>query len=173
MNLKKAGLALYKVYVGLGMAAMGFVAGGVIFAVIMRYCFSITFTFLEELITLTFAFTTFWGIGMCMLEDEHVVLDFFYLKIPEKIRRYVDIVNVLLTIGFLSITLYYTFGWIDKAGKALSNGLRVPYKYIYGAMPLGIVVSMVCAVIKLWSLIKNKKLNLRPADDEDIEEVEL
>ena len=51
---------------------------------------------------------------------------------------------------------YYTLNWISVAGKALSNGLRVPYKYIYGAMPLGITVSLLCIFYKLICLILNK-----------------
>ena len=58
-SLQKKGKMLYRCYVALGIAAMAFVAAGVIFAVIMRYFFNISFTFLEELITLVFTFTTF------------------------------------------------------------------------------------------------------------------
>lgn len=154
--LRKIGKALYKVYVGVGIAAMGFIAVAVIITVILRYFFGITFSFLEELITLVLAFSAFWGIGMCALENEHVVIDFFYLKIPSKFRRFVDIFNYLVIATTLVIVDYYTLNWISVAGKALSNGLRVPYKYIYGAMPLGITVSLLCIFYKLICLILNK-----------------
>lgn len=154
--LRKIGKALYKVYVGVGIAAMGFIAAAVIITVILRYFFGITFSFLEELITLVLAFSAFWGIGMCTLENEHVVIDFFYLKIPSKFRRFVDIFNYLVIATTLVIVDYYTLNWISVAGKALSNGLRVPYKYIYGAMPLGITVSLLCIFYKLICLILNK-----------------
>ena len=154
--LRKIGKALYKVYVGVGIAAMGFIAAAVIITVILRYFFGITFSFLEELITLVLAFSAFWGIGMCALENEHVVIHFFYLKIPSKFRRFVDIFNYLVIATTLVIVDYYTLNWISVAGKALSNGLRVPYKYIYGAMPLGITVSLLCIFYKLICLILNK-----------------
>lgn len=154
--LRKIGKALYKVYVGVGVAAMGFIAAAVIITVILRYFFGITFSFLEELITLVLAFSAFWEIGMCALENEHVVIDFFYLKIPSKFRRFVDIFNYLVIATTLGIVDYYTLNWISVAGKALSNGLRVPYKYIYGAMPLGITVSLLCIFYKLICLILNK-----------------
>ena len=154
--LRKIGKALYKVYVGVGIAAMGFIAAAVIITVILRYFFGITFSFLEELITLVLAFSAFWGIGMCALENEHVVIDFFYLKIPSKFRRFVDIFIYLVIATTLVIVDYYTLNWISVAGKALSNGLRVPYKYIYGAMPLGITVSLLCIFYKLICLILNK-----------------
>lgn len=154
--LRKVGKALYKAYVGVGIAAMGFIAFAVIFAVVMRYFFGITFTFLEELITLVLAFSSFWGIGVCALENEHVIIDYFYLKIPVKFRRYVDIFNYVVVAATLVIIDKYAFKWIKVAGKALSNGLRIPYKFIYGAMPLGITVSLICVVYKIICLIMNK-----------------
>ena len=169
-DLRKVGRGIYKAYVGVGMAAMGVVAFGVIFSVVMRYCFSITFTFLEELITLLFAFTTFWGAGICILEEENVLLDFFYMNIPAKPKRILDIINMVFAIIVMSVVLYYSFGWIDKAGKALSNGLRLPYRYIYSAMPIGLVASIISAVVKLWSLVTNTPLNLKPVEEEEEEE---
>lgn len=171
-DLRKVGRGIYKLYVGVGMTAMGVVAFGVIFSVVMRYCFSITFTFLEELITLMFAFTTFWGAGMCFLEDEHVLLDFLYMNFPAKFKRVMDIINMIFAIIIMAVVLYYSIGWIDKAGKALSNGLRLPYKYIYSAMPIGLTASIICAAVKLWSLITNTPLNLKPIEEEE-EEVTL
>lgn len=171
-DLRKVGRGIYKLYVGVGMTAMGVVAFGVIFSVVMRYCFSITFTFLEELITLMFAFTIFWGAGMCFLEDEHVLLDFLYMNFPAKFKRVMDIINMIFAIIIMAVVLYYSIGWIDKAGKALSNGLRLPYKYIYSAMPIGLTASIICAAVKLWSLITNTPLNLKPVEEEE-EEVTL
>ena len=154
--LRKVGRALYKAYVGVGIAATGFICFSVIYAVIMRYFFGITYTFLEELITLVLAFTAFWGIGMCALENEHVVIDFFYAKIPDKYRRFVDIFNYIVIAVTLIMVDYYAIKWIQVAGKTISNGMRVKYVYIYGAMPLGITVSLVCIFYKLVCLILNK-----------------
>lgn len=156
--LSKIGRALYRAYVGVGIAAMGFIALAVIFAVIMRYFFGITFTFLEELITLVLAFSAFWGIGMCAMENEHVVIDYFYAKIPARIRRYVDIFNYLVVAATMILVDYYAIKWIRVAGKTISNGLRIKYVYIYGAMPLGITVSLVCIAYKLVCLILNKPM---------------
>ena len=123
--LRKVGKMLYKAYVGIGIAAMGFIAFAVIFTVIMRYFFGITFTFLEELITLVLAFSAFWGIGVCALENEHVVIDYFYLKIPQKYRRFVDIFNYAIVVITLVMIDWYSISWIKVAGKAISNGLRI------------------------------------------------
>lgn len=166
-NLSKAGRALYKAYMAVGIAAMAFICGSVIFTVIMRYFFGITFTFLEELITLVFAFEAFWGIGCCALEGEHVIIDFFFNKIPPRIRRYVDIADTAIVIFTMLVIDYYSIGWIQTAGKTLSNGLRIKYVYIYSAMPLGITVSLLFVVYRLVCLILNRPVFANTAKEDD------
>lgn len=162
-TLQKTGKKIYQLYVGMGIAAMAFVAIGVIFAVIMRYFFNISFTFLEELITLVFTFTTFWGIGICVLENEHVLIDFFFEKLSGKVQRWLNVVNYLVVLFALVLLQYYAVKWIGVAGKTISNGLRIKYVYIYGIMPIGVGVSIICVLVKLYSLVKNIDLGfLKP-----------
>ena len=103
---------------------------------------------------------------MCALENEHVVIDFFYSKIPPRFRRFVDIFNYLVVAITLIIVDYHAINWISVAGKALSNGLRVPYKYVYGAMPLGITISLICIIYKLICLVLNKPVFDKPRKEE-------
>ncbi len=165
-RLAKAGRAIYKAYVAVGIAATGFLAASVIFAVIMRYFFGITFLFLEELITLVFASIAFWCIGICALENDHVVVDFFFKRIPLRIRRYVEIFNTLVVIAVLAVIDWYSIGWIKVAGKTLSVGMRVKYVYIYGAMPVGITLSLVFVIYKLICLLLGRPC-LKTAAKED------
>lgn len=166
-RLSKLGRLLYKAYMAVGIAAMAFICGSVIFTVIMRYFFGITFTFLEELITLVFAFEAFWGIGCCALEGEHVVIDFFFNKIPSGIRRYVDIADTIIVIATMLVIDYYSIGWIQTAGKTLSNGLRIKYVYIYSAMPIGITVSLLFVIYRLVCLILGRPALTNPAKEDE------
>lgn len=165
-SLQKTARTLYQAYVGVGIAAMAFVSVSVIITVIMRYFFNISFTFLEELITVVFAFSTFWGIGICALEDEHVIIDFFFVKLPEKVQRWVSVFNYAVVLVTMLVLQYFTINWIAVAGKTISNGLRIKYIYIYGVMPIGVAISSVCVLVKLICLITGKKLNLKPKEAE-------
>lgn len=169
--MKNTGKKIYQCYVGVGIAAMGFVAAGVIFAVLMRNFFNISFTFLEELITLAFTFTTFWGIGICILENEHVVIDFFFAKWPKRVQRWMNVVNYLIVLTALVLLQYYAIEWIAVAGKTISNGLRIKYMYIYGIMPIGVGLSLVCVLVKIYSLVKEIDLDfLKPVYEEEKED---
>lgn len=166
-KLAKIGRAIYKAYVAVGIAATGFLAGSVIFTVIMRYFFGITFIFLEELITLVFASIAFWCVGICALENDHVVVDFLYNKIPPKIKRYIDIFNMLLVISVVVIIDWYSLGWIKAAGKTLSVGMRVKYVYIYGAMPVGLTVSLFFLIYKLVCTVLGRPVFRDTAKEDD------
>ena len=62
--MKKVGSVIEKIYFGIGAAAMGLLAVLVIFTVIMRYCFSLSWKELSEFNVTLFAFTTFWALGL-------------------------------------------------------------------------------------------------------------
>lgn len=53
---------------------MALLAALVIFTVIARYCFSLSWKQLAEFNTTLFAFTTFWGMGINVIKDEHVMI---------------------------------------------------------------------------------------------------
>ena len=77
-KLKKFGAAVEKIYMGVGAAAMGLLAFLTIFTVIMRYCFSLSWKSVSEFNVLLFTFTTFWGLGLNVLKNEHVSVTILY-----------------------------------------------------------------------------------------------
>ena len=69
---------------------MALLAALVIFTVIARYCFSLSWKQLAEFNTTLFAFTTFWGMGINVIKDEHVMIDILYdgVKCPQALAGY-------------------------------------------------------------------------------------
>jgi TRAP-type C4-dicarboxylate transport system permease small subunit len=78
--MKKIGSVIEKIYFGVGAAAMGLLAVLVIFTVIMRYCFSLSWKSVPEFNVVLFAFTTFWGLGLHVLKNEPVSINILYDK---------------------------------------------------------------------------------------------
>lgn len=169
-TLKKFGKYLYRLYVGIGIVAMAFVAVSVIATVILRYFFNISFIFLEELITVVYTFTTFLGIGMCILEDEHVSIDVLLNIMPEKARYIIRCISYVLITVVNALMVYLSIGWIAKAGNTYTNAMRVQLKYIYGIFPLGFSIGVLCSIIKLYLVITGKEKYVRFKPDPDIEE---
>ncbi|WP_279230901.1 TRAP transporter small permease [Natranaerovirga pectinivora] len=127
----------------------------VIYAVIMRYFFSISHTFLEEFMTTLFAFTTFWGIGICIVENEHVTIDSFYNMFPARLKKIISIINYIIVLIVDLIMVKFGLDYALRYGKQISFGMRVPMIWMYGIIPLGTIIAFVCIAIKLVILIKS------------------
>jgi len=136
---------------------VGLIAFCVIFAVIARYFFGISFLFLEEFITTLFAFTTFWGIGICVMEEEHVSIQSIYDKFPPKLKIFATIFNFVVMIVVDLAMIKYGYLYMQKFGHQLSMGMSIPMKYMYGIIPLGCFIALITMLVKLVEYITNLK----------------
>ena len=147
-NLKKIGAVIEKLYMGVGAVAMGLLAVLVIFTVIMRYCFALSWKSVSEFNVLLFTFTTFWGMGLNVLKGEHVSINILYDAIPPRIKRWVCVFNHIVMLAVDVLFIQYGWAYAVKMGKQLSMGMEIPMFYMYGLMPLCGVICAVCIVIK-------------------------
>lgn len=152
-KIKKIGTAFYKIYVAIGMLAVAVMAGCVIYAVIARYCFNISHRPLEEFITTIFAFTTFWGMGICTIEGEHVAIDSIFNTFPKKMQTVLCFFNYGVTLVVLYIMLKFGAKYAIQFGGQISFGMRVPMIWMYGIIPVGCFLCMVCVVAKILQKI--------------------
>jgi len=163
-NLKKLGATLEKLYMGVGAVAMGLLAFLVIFTVIMRYCFSLSWKSVSEFNVMLFTFTTFWAMGLNVLKGEHVSINILYDKIKPSVKRWVSVFNYIVM--FVVDVLFIKYGWdyTVKMGKQLSMGMEIPMKYMYGVMPVCGVICAVCILIKLVMTVKAPLSAFEPQD---------
>lgn len=111
----------------------------VIIFVFLRYSFNITFVWAEELITMLFISTTFFGAVMGMKYNEHINIGFFHEQMPARVRKYVDILNYLVILGLQIAITITSMSWIAKVGNNLTDGLRIPIRFFYYMMPFSAV----------------------------------
>ena len=147
-KLKKFGVAVEKIYEGVGAVAMGLLALLVIFTVVMRYCFSLSWKSVSEFNVLLFTFTTFWGLGLNVLKGEHVSVTILYDKFPPVIKKIVGVINYIVMLVVDVLFIQYGWAYAVKMGKQLSMGMEIPMFYMYGLMPVCGVICALCIVIK-------------------------
>jgi len=147
-KLKKLGATVEKIYMGVGAAAMGLLAFLVIFTVIMRYCFSLSWKSVSEFNVLLFTFTTFWGLGLNVLKNEHVSVTILYDMLKPAVKRWISVLNYIVMLVVDILFIHYGWAYAVKMGKQLSMGMEIPMFYMYGLMPLCGVICAVCIVIK-------------------------
>lgn len=146
---------------------MGLLAVLVIFSVIARYFFSHSWKQLAEFNVTLFAFTTFWGMGINVLKNEHVMIDILYDAVKPPLKRWLSVLNYLIVLVVDVVFTYQGYKYVGVAGKQISQGMEIPMKYMYGIMPVCGAICAVCIVIKIIEFItvdvsyfepKNKEL---------------
>lgn len=152
-TLKNVGKRLYDIYFAIGAIAMGLLALLVAFTVIARYFFAHSWKELAEFITTLFAFTTFWGMGLCLLRNDHVIIDIVYDRIKPSVKRWVAVVDYLIVFIVVAVFTYFGFKYVAAAGKQISQGMGIPMKYMYGIMPVSGVICGICTIIKIAGFI--------------------
>lgn len=148
-RLRKYGRGLFNVYFNIGVISLALLAVSVCFAVIMRYFFSKSWKELSEFNVTLFAFTTFWGMGINVIKGEHVLIDILYNSFKPKMKKIVNIMNLVI---MLIVDLVFTvqgFKYVAMAGKQISMGMEIPMKYMYGIMPVSGVICAICIIVKL------------------------
>ena len=137
------------VYTGIGAVAMGLLAVMVIFTVICRYCFSLSWKQVSEFNVTLFAFTTFWGLGLNVLKNEHVSINILYDALPPVPKRVVHCLDLLIMLVVDCVFTKYAWDYTLKMGTQISQGMEIPMRYMYGIMPVCGALAAVCIVAKL------------------------
>ena len=168
--MKKIGAMAEKIYFGIGAAAMGLLAVLVIFTVIMRYCFSLSWKAVSEFNVTLFAFTTFWGMGLNVLKGEHVSINMLYDRFTPAVKRWIAVFNCLIVLAVDCVFVYYSWQYTMKMGKQISQGMEVPMSFMYGIMPVCGVICAVCVIIKVIQHLR-APLSAFETQDKPLEEM--
>ena len=152
--VKKAGDIAEKIYLGIGAAAMGLLAVMVIFSVIMRYCFSLSWKEVSEFNVTLFAFTTFWAMGLNVLKGEHVSINILYDTFKPAVKRWITVVIYVVMLAVDCVFVYHSWGYAMKMGTQISQGMEIPMSYIYGIMPVCGVICILCILLKMVETVR-------------------
>ena len=153
--MKKLGHFAERLYMGIGAAAMGLLAALVIFTVIARYCFSLSWKSVSEFNVTLFAFTTFWGMGLNVLKDEHVSINILYDKFSPAVRKGLSLLNGLVVLAVDGVFVHYSWLYALKMGRQISQGMEVPMLYMYGIMPLCGALCALCVLIRMARTLRS------------------
>lgn len=139
----------------------------VISFVFLRYFFGITFVWAEELITMLFISTTFFGAVLGMKYREHINIGYFEERLPETMRWVVDIINHMIILGLQIAIIILSANWIGKVGNVLTNGMRIPIKYFYFMMPISSALIGCYCIVHIAVLITQRKAPYKPLTTPD------
>ena len=91
--------------------------------------------------------------GLCLLRNDHVIIDIVYDRIKPSVKRWVAVVDYLIVFIVVAVFTYFGFKYVAAAGKQISQGMGIPMKYMYGIMPVSGVICGICTIIKIVGFI--------------------
>ncbi|WP_320130778.1 TRAP transporter small permease [uncultured Sphaerochaeta sp.] len=135
----------------LGKTLEAILAVGVIASVILRYVFSISFVWSEELLTMVFVATTFFGAALGMREKEHITITNFVDRMPAPVKVVLRIIAQIIVIIVSICMIYYSFRIIHKVGKIPSPATGIPKGIYYSIIPITFFLTILYSVINILS----------------------
>jgi len=135
--------------------------------VVMRYVFNSGFTWALEMTTVLFAGMIFIGISYGVRVGAHIGVDALVKLMPNKLRRTVSIVAVLLCLVYAGMVIYGSMQYVLKmkeAGIELED-MAIPMWIVRAILPLGFVLLVLRFLPVLINLITGKSDRLHLADE--------
>jgi TRAP-type C4-dicarboxylate transport system permease small subunit len=121
---------------GWSILLISLMTAAVIVSVFLRYVLSITFVWAEEVITMLFISTTFFGAIQGVKEDEHISITTFIDVLPRMVRKLILLAGYIIIFGVQLAILLTSISWIDQVGANLTPGLRIPIRFFYYIVPV-------------------------------------
>ncbi|MCR5760400.1 MAG: TRAP transporter small permease subunit [Sphaerochaetaceae bacterium] len=134
------------------MVLAGFLAVGVTVTVVLRYFFGLSFSTLEEFLTMSFIFITLFGSAIAIREKQHISISFLADKVvgdSEK-KKTISVILVDVSIIFVCAVMFvFSCKWIGQVGHLLSQNSHLPMKVYYVVMPITFALTIIYCIFDI------------------------
>ncbi len=117
--------------------------------VVLRYGFSTSILGGNEFVTIAFIFTSAIGGAVGITRREHIAITFFIDLLPRPIKMFFYILGLALIAIVNGALIYYTTGWIEKAGHFPWQPFNMPQGLVHAAIPIGCGLAIIFCIIKI------------------------
>lgn len=123
--------------------------------VVMRYVFSASLSWSEELARYLFLWQIWIGASFAAKKEKHLRTDILKTAVSKKYKNYVELIAIVIWLVFSIFLTYKSSLLVISIGKThqLSPAMRMPMSYAYASVPFG------CALMSI-RLIQNMYLNI-------------
>jgi TRAP-type C4-dicarboxylate transport system permease small subunit len=128
--------------------------------IILRYFFSNSFIWLEEITRLLLAWFGFLGASLAIISNTHAKVDYFVNKITDKKKKEYVILGILLVCNlFFIFWSFYGIQLVIQQRTMPSPILGFPMSYQYLSVPVSGFIIVIDLSIKIIEEIKKIKSN--------------
>lgn len=111
----------------------------------------------DELAGYALAIGTTWGLGAALLDRAHIRIDSLYVLFPQKLRLLLDLVALVLLVGFFAMTAWHGLGVVSQSwisGSRSQSALETPTVIPQVMWMAGLAVFVMIGVILLVDAIR-------------------
>jgi TRAP-type C4-dicarboxylate transport system permease small subunit len=97
--------------------------------VVLRKVLSASIGGADELAGYALAIGTAWGLGAALLDRSHIRIDSLYVLFPRAVRHVLDVLGLVLLVGFFSVVSWHGAGVVAQswlAGSRSQSDLQLP-----------------------------------------------
>ncbi len=134
---------------------VGFLAAGVMTTVVLRYFLGLSFSTLEEFLTMAFIFTTLFGSAIAIREKQHIAITYFADKFIGRTETGKKVATILIDLSILFVALFmlvYSCKWIGQVGHLKSANSHLPMSVYYIFMPITFAITIFYLVVDVLAL---------------------
>lgn len=141
-------------------ALVAILAIGIILSVFLRYAFGISFSSVEELLTIAFAAIIFLGSALCIREKQHIGISIFKDSLTPNRKKIVNIFIMLFIIFVSSVLVKYSLKWINVVGSTVSPASGIRTGVFYAMVPVSFCLTIFYCIVD----ILNNFIDVEPAN---------
>jgi C4-dicarboxylate transporter DctQ subunit len=132
-------------------ACIGLLTFGVIVSVFLRYVFNISFVWAEELMTILFVASTFFGAALGVREKEYIAITGLFDKLPKGLTKAIRIFVFLMTIAVSVVVFNFSMIWIQRVGAVPSAATGLKSGIYYSIVPISFALTIFYSIVNIVS----------------------
>lgn len=125
--------------------------------VVLRKFFALSIGGADELAGYALAIGTTWGLGAALLDRAHIRIDSLYLLFPQKLRLALDLVALVLLVGFFALVAWHGLSVVSQSWTSESrsqSALETPTIIPQAMWLAGLVVFVAIGVVLLIDALR-------------------
>lgn len=131
--------------------------------VVLRYTTSFSIVWAEEVARYLMIWMTFLGAGLLLRQGGHVAITNLYDVLGARMQIVLRIVVALIMLAFFAVMIRYGYDYMTRMGRQMTPATRIPFKYIYMAMPIGFGLLIIHFLFVLKSFVLGRDLSAHEA----------
>src|SRR5690625_4798289 len=133
----------------------------IFYGVVMRYIFNDPKSWIEEIASYMIIWGILFGLSVALRNNRHIQVDLLYNKMPNSIKRILDIVVALAGITFCFLFIYYGFLLLLRTYSTgvTSMNVGIPMWIIYIILPVSGLMFALRFIEKFIFVLRGKPIS--------------